>query len=580
MDVAALAVALFVDVAPMRYPNRAMRQSFPRTLTLLLAAVACDRSSPAAGDTSSVGGSLVVAVHTDIGQVMPPAIQQIEQKLLADQIFEPLAWLGDQSRTDGDFRPALADSWTWEHDSLAIAFRLNPNARFHDGVPVRASDVRFTYSLYVDPAVGSPEGQAISNIDSVTARDSLTPVFWFSKRYPDQLLDAATRMLIVPEHLLAKEPRASLLTSAFVRNPIGSGRLRLAKWSPTGIELVADTVHYRGRAKLDRVIFTPTGDANTLVPRMTNGEIDAAEVQNSDQFRALSARPELNARILPAFDYAFLQFNLRDPKQRSRPNALFADARLRRALTMAIDRAKLIRSQFDTLGGVAVGPMTHGQALADTTVTQIPYDSAGAARLLDSLGWKLPPGKAVREREGKPLRFAVMVPTVSMPRMKMVVRMQEAYRTLGVQLDIDAIEPGIFLSRLIKRDFDAAFNGSHADVSIAGLEPNWTVAASRAPKGQNFGNYENPVFDSHLDTALATSDLAAARAHASQAFATIVSDAPAIWMYETRSAPVVHKRFRTAHVIPSAWWLGIADWTIPPAERLPRDRAGLKVAAR
>jgi ABC-type transport system substrate-binding protein len=117
-------------------------------------------------------------------------------------------------------------------------------------------------------------------------------------------------------------------------------------------------------------------------------------------------------------------------------------------------------------------------------------------------------------------------------------------------------------------------------VSIAGLQPNWTVAASRAPKGQNFGNYENPVFDSHLDTALATSDLVAARAHARQAYATIVSDAPAIWMYETRSAPVVHKRFRTAHVIPSAWWLGLADWTIPPAERLPRDRIGLKVAAR
>jgi peptide/nickel transport system substrate-binding protein len=558
-----------------------MRQSFAQVLTLLVVATACERpASTAASDTSSVGGSLVAVIHTDVGQVLPPAIQQIEQKLIADQIFEPLAWLGDQSRTDGDFRPALADSWTWERDSLTIGFRLNPNARFHDGVPVRATDVRFTYALYTDPAVGSQESQAISRIDSVTVRDSLTPLFWFSKRYPDQLLDAAARMLIVPEHLLANEPRASLRTSAFGRNPIGSGRFRLAKWTPTGIELVADTTHYRGRAKLDRVIFTPAGDENTLVPRMTNGEIDLAEVQNSDQFRALAARPELNARILPAFDYAFLQFNLKDPKQRSKPNPLFADASLRRALTMAIDRPKLIRSQYDTLGAVALGPMTHGQALADTTVAQIPYDSAGAARLLDSLGWKLPAGKAVRERNGKPLRFAVLVPTVSTGRMKMVVRIQEAYRALGVQLDIDAIDPGTFIARLQKRDFDVVFNGTHAEVSIAGLRPNWTVEAARATNGQNFGNYENPVFDSHLDAALASSDLATARAHASKAYATIVADAPAVWMYETRSAPVVHKRFRTAHMIPSAWWLGIADWTIPPAERLPRDRAGLKVAAR
>jgi peptide/nickel transport system substrate-binding protein len=557
-----------------------MRQPFARTLILLLSAAACERSTPAASDTSSVGGTLVAAIHTDIGQVFPPAVQQIEQKLVADQMFEPLAWLGDQGRTDGDFRPALADSWTWEHDSLAIAFRLNVNARFHDGIPVRASDVRFTHALYMDPALGAQESQALSHIDSVTVRDSVTAVFWFTKRYPDQLLDAAVRMLIVPEHLLANEPRASLRTSAFGRNPIGSGRFRFAKWTPTGIELVADTMHYRARANLDRVIFTPAGDENTLVPRMANGEIDAAEIQNSDQLRALAARPEFNARILPAWDYAFLQFNLKDPKQRSKPNALFADAGLRRALTMAINRPKLIRSQFDTLGTLALGPMTHGQLLADTMVAQIPYDSAGAARLLDSLGWKLRPDRWVRERNGKQLRFSVIVPNVSTGRMKMIVRLQEAYRPLGVQLDIDQLDAPTFIARLNKRDFDAAFNGSRADVSIAGLQPNWTVAAARAPNGLNYGSYENPTFDSHLFAALATSDLAAARAHASKAFAAIVADAPAVWMYEARSAPVVHKRYRTAHVIPSAWWVGIADWTIPPAERLPRDRIGLKVAAR
>jgi len=557
-----------------------MRQTLASTLSVLLVATACDRAPSAATDTSSVGGSLIAAIHTEVGQVLPPAIQQVEQKLVADQIFEPLAWLGDESRTDTGFRPALADSWTWEHDSLAIAFHLNPNARFHDGVPVRASDVRFTHSLYTDPALGAQERPSLLRIDSVVVRDSLTPVFWFRRRYLDQMLDAATRMLIVPEHLLANEPRATLRTSAFGRNPIGSGRFRLSKWTPTGIELVADTAHYRGRAKLDRVIFTPAGDGNTLVPRMTNGEIDAAEVQNSDQLRALAARPEMRTRVLPAFDYAFLLFNLKDPKQRTRPNALFADAALRRALTMAIDREKLIHSQFDTLGAVSLGPMTHGQVLADTTVAQIPYDSAGAARLLDSLGWKLPAGKTVRERNGTPLRFTAIVPNVSMGRMKMVVRMQEAYRALGVQLEIGALDPGTFMARVQQRDFDAAFNGSHADVSIAGLSPNWTTAAARDASMQNYGNYQSAQFDSQLDTALATTDVAAARAHASKAFATIVADAPAVWMYEMRSAPVIHKRFRTAHVIPSAWWLGIADWTIPPAERLPRDRAGLKVAAR
>jgi peptide/nickel transport system substrate-binding protein len=559
-----------------------MRLQSALTLALFLV-VACDRqSSPAASDTTSTapGGSLVAAIQTDIGQVLPPTIEQVDQKLVADQLFEPLAWLGDESRTDGGFRPALADSWTWERDSMAIAFHLNPNARWHDGVPVRAADVRFTFSLYSDPAVGAAERAPLTRIDSVTVRDSVTAVFWFSKRYPDQLYDAATRMLIVPEHLLAKEPRATLKTAAFGRSPVGSGRFRLQKWTPTSIELVADTTHYRGRARLDRVIFTVTSDQNLLVPKLTAGEIDVAEIVNAEQFRTLAARPELNARIMPAFDYSFLHFNLRDPKDRSKPNAIFADPTLRRALTMAIDRDRIVRSQFDTLGVLALGPMTRAQALADTTLTPIRYDSAAAARLLDSLGWKLPPGKPVRERAGKPLRFSVIVPSISNNRMKMAVRLEEAFRAMGIEMKPEVMDAGAFIARLNKRDFDAALNGAHAELGVIGLRTNWSVESARSPNGQNYGNYENPAFDAHLDSAVATPEFTAARAHASKAFATITADAPAIWLYELRAGSVVHKRFRTAHVIPSAWWLGLADWSVPPSERIERDRIGLRVAAK
>lgn len=561
-----------------------MRHSTAPTLALLLAiAAACDRAAPAAAGDDVVGGSLIVAIQTEVGQLLPPMISQVEQKLVADQIFEPLAYMGDEGLvvTDRGFRPALADTWSWERDSLAIAFRLNPGARWHDGAPVRASDVRFTFDLYTDSVVGSLERESLSRIDSVTVRDSLTAVFWFATRYPEQFYDAAARMLIVPEHALAGEPRASLQTSSFGRNPVGSGRFRLARWTPnSSIELVADTAHYRARPNLDRVVFAVTSEPNALATRLASGELDAAEITSAEQFRSLAARPDLNARILPSFDYAFLQFNLRDPKRRGRPNPVFADVALRRALTMALDRDRLVRSQFDTLGAVALGPMTRAQPLADSTLTPIRYDSAGAARLLDSLGWTLPAGKTVRERAGKALGFSVIVPTVSRGRMAMVVRMQEALRTVGVQMTIEALEPNTFIARLSGRDFDAAFNGTHAEMSLSGLRPYWTVAGAADARGMNFGAYENPAFDAQLDSALGSNDPGRARAHASRAFATIIADAPAIWMYELRSAPIIHKRFRTAHVMPTAWWAGIADWSIPPAERLPRDRIGLKVAAR
>ena len=563
----------------MRQPMRPSR--FSLLASCALAVAACDGGAPGASDAGEVGGSLIAAIQSDPRLLLPPLVSQIDEKIVADQIFEPLAWLGDDGHLDRGFRPALADSWTWENDSSAIAFRLNSNARWHDGKPVRASDVRFTFDLFSDSVVGFKDRASLARIDSVSARDSVTAVFWFNGRYPEQLFDAATRMLIVPQHLLAAEPRATLQTSSFGRQPVGSGRFRLAKWvANSSLELVADTTHYRGRPKLDRVIFAITSDPNALATRLTTGEIDFAEITNPDVFRTLSARPELKTQILPAFDYTFLLFNARDRKRRSQPNAMFADPGLRRALSMALDRERLVRSQFDSLAVVALGPMTRAQPLADSTIPPIRYDSAGAARLLDSLGWTLPAGKTVRERQGKPLEFSVLVPTVSKNRMSMIVRVQQALSGIGVKVNLDAVDGQAFVSRITARDFDVAFDGRRADISVSGLRAYWTVQSSRDAEGQNFGNYENPAFDAHLDSALASRDAVTARAHAKQAFTTIIADVPAVWLYETRTAPMIHKRFRTAHIVPTSWWTGISDWSIPSAERLPRDRVGLKVASK
>jgi peptide/nickel transport system substrate-binding protein len=563
-----------------------MRRSIGRHLgalvTCSLTIIACDGSITSGADIGAVGGSIVVAAQTEPRTLLPPLLAAIDEKLVSEQVFEPLAWLGDEGHLDRGYRPAIADSWSWENDSLAIVFQLNPRARWQDGTALRASDVRFTFDLFNDSIVGYKDRASLGRIDSVTVRDSLTAVFWFDGRYPEQFFDAASRMAIVPEHLLAKEPRATLLTAAIGRQPVGSGRFRVANWAAgSSIELVADTNHYRARPKLDRIIFTLVSDANALGARLTTGDIDVGEVTTPDLFRSLATRPELKAQINPAYDYAFLLFNIRERKSRTKPNTLFADPALRRALSMALDRDVLVRSQFDSLGIAAIGPMTRAQPLADSTVPPIKYDSAAAARLLDSLGWTIPAGKTIRERNGKPLRFAVMTPTVSRNRMTMVVRVQEVFKRIGVDMEVDAIDGNAFISRLGARDFDVAFDGRRVDLSISGLRAYWSVASAKDPTGQNFGNYQNPLFDAHLDSALGASDASTARAHARQAFTTIIADAPAAWLYEVRSATLIHKRIRTAHIVPTAWWAGMADWYIPSNERIDRDRVGLrKVAAR
>jgi peptide/nickel transport system substrate-binding protein len=351
---------------------------------------ACDGGATSES-TGAAGGTLIAAVQNEPRLLLPPLIEQLDERIVSDQIFEPLAWLGDDGLLDTGYRPAVAQRWDWEGDSTVIVFHLDPKARWHDGAPLRASDVKFTYDLYTDSIVGSKERSALARVDSVSVRDSVTVAFHFKQRYLEQFFDAATRMLVVPEHLLSKEPRATLKTASFARQPVGSGRFRFTKWvANASIELTADTANYRGRPSLDRVIFAVTRDPNALQTRLTTGEIDVADVTTLPVYQKVSAHPQFTSKTLPAFDYTYLLFNLRDRKAGARPHPLFSDVSLRRAIAMGLDREQLVRSQFESMASVAVGPMTRAQALADTTVSQVRYDSAGATRLLDSLGWKLP----------------------------------------------------------------------------------------------------------------------------------------------------------------------------------------------
>ena len=581
-----------MDLAPLtRAPSMSYSSlailSFPsmRALRhLALAAFALSACSSAErSPVAEVGGSVIVAIPAEPEVLLPPLVRTVPAQQVSAQIFEPLAEIGEGGYAGGDtgFRPALAERWSWAADSLSIAFHLDPRARWHDGSPLRARDVRFTYDMYTDSVVGSPIRGDLALVDSVTIPDSLTAVVWFARRYPDQFYDATSRMLIIPEHLLRSEPRAQLASAAFNREPVGSGRFRFARWVPTqSIELVADTANHRGRPKLDRIVFSVTPSGASAATRLAAREVDVLEVSNAADVRALEKADSVAITTLPAWDYTYIQFNFRDPDNPHRPHPLFASRELRTAIALALDRNAMIRNTLASLGSAAEGPMTSSQAMADTTVELLPFDTARASHLLDSLGWRIRDGERVRERNGRRLSFRALVPSPSRNRMAMAVHVQEALSRIGVELKLDPVDGPAWGPRLAARNFDVAFNGARVDLNVSGLRQSWGTAAARNPKGGNFSSYENAEFDAHVDSALAAPDLRTGRRHASEAYRRIVADVPAIWMYEARTGVAVDRRIRTVRMLPHAWWAGMAEWSIPADRRIDRDRAGLRVATK
>lgn len=541
----------------------------------MLAVAACrggDRQS--AGD-GAAGGTIVVAVPADVQALLPPYASGIQSKLVTELVFDRLAEIGDGLNTygDGGFIPRLADGWRWAGDSLSIAFHLNPRARWHDGVPVRSSDVRFTFQMYRDTAVGSDAATQLARIDSVTTPDSMTAVFWFTHRYPEQFFDATYQMLICPVHLLGQIPAADLRAAAFAHHPVGTGRFRFASWTPgTSVELVADTGNYRGRARLDRLILSVAPDATTAVARLFSGEADVYETLRPENLAELARHPDL--RAVPYLDpsYGFLWFNLRD-HARPAPHPILGDRTVRRALAMALDRTRMVQNVFDSLGSVPAGPFYDGAAMADSTIVPLAYDTVRADQLLDSLGWRRGPD-GVRVRGKRALAFTLSVPTSSAARVRFAALIQDQLARVGVRVTIDALEFGAFLARLHSRDFDAAINVYHMDPSPSGERQAWSTAAERS--GMNWGSYSSPVFDAALDSALGSMDVTRARQYFHRAFQTITDDAPAVWLYEPKQVAGIHRRIRIAPLRADAWWAHLADWYVPAGARIARDRIGLR----
>ena len=540
-------------------------------LALLSLAVLAACGENAARTRVDTGGTIVILATKDPGSLFPPLFSSVQAKQIFEQIYDYLADVGPDlnTRNERGFRPELAKSWSWSADSMQLSFQLDPRARWHDGQRVTAHDVTFTFALNRNPQLASSYASSLENIDSVTVVDSLTAKFWFRRRSPTQFLDAAAQLLILPAHQLEKL-RISALREGSI-TPVGTGRFKLRRWNHgVSVELVADTVNYRGRAKVDRVIWSVVPDVTGALARLWRGDADVFESLRPQDLSELARHPNLRAVILPGMEYTFLRFNLRDRTDTTKPHPLFQDRELRRAIMLAIDRKSLVSNLFDSLASVPAGPVVRTYPTTDGRLTQPAYDSAHASRLLDSLGWKRQSKDGLRARNGRQLEFSILVPTISLNRMRAAVVLQDQLRRAGIRVTLDQLDQNTENARERAGAFDASLGNWGMGANPDGTRDAWG-SRGFVPKGLNYSRYSNPAFDAAFDSAL-VADSAHARDAFSRAYVIINEDAPAVWLYEVRKIIAIHKRIHTNVMRPDAWWFDLAEWYIPAADRLLRDR--------
>jgi len=512
-------------------------------------------------------GTAVVVTSAEADALFPPLSTSDVGVGLGDLIFAKLADVGPSLNTVGDsgFVPVLARAWRFE-DSLTLSLTLRPEARWHDGAPVSAEDVAFTFDVYQDSLVNSPTRPRLAELTSVTARNPHTVVIRFRRAYAEAFFDAVYHMRILPRHLLDSIPRGRLASHPFGRSPVGSGPYRFVRWKAGEfVELAADSSFFLGRPGIRRLIWRFAGDPFTAVTQLVAGDADIMHALGGpENVRRVASAAQVRLVEYPLTAYGFVAFNLRDPRAPDRPHPLFADRELRRALSMAVDRGVLVRAVLGEYGRVPVGPVSRALWISSDDVEQIPFDTGAARRALTELGWRDSNGDGVVDRAGRSLAFDLLVPSTSSVRHGAALILQEQLRRVGVAVTLREQEFNVFMSRAAAGRFDAYFGMWAQDPSPASILETWTAAGLGH---SNFGSYASPAFDSLVHAAVRAPDPAAARGRWRAALSRINADAPALWLLAPTGVAGVHRRFDNVSIRPDQWTADLWTWRVAPASR-------------
>lgn len=439
---------------------------------------------------------LVVAYQADL-QTLNPLVStdQNANDVMYSLLYTPLVAYDSAYRP----KPWLAESWSLS--DTAVVFTLRDDVAWHDGEPVTAEDVKFTFDRAKDPAAASPMGAAyLSNVESAEVLGPHRVRFEFTAPHAEPL--HGFYWPPVPEHRLGDVPPGEMAEHPFGRDPVGSGPYRFTGWR-SGEALTfrrADSFPegLGGRPEIGRVVYRVVPERTTRLRELLRGELhvdgplapaDADRVRSSDAARL---------QVFPWRMFTYLGWNTRDP--------LFAEAEVRRAMTLALDRGEMLEAALYDFGSVASGPIPPWHPYAPG-LDPLPHAPDSARALLEANGWTDRDGDGVREREdGTELRFRILTPEANQVLRDAVQIAGAHLREVGVAAEPALMEWQAMLARHRRRDFQAVLTNWVLDSFRVDPRPLFHSDRVEVEGSANRSSYANPVADSLMDAGTRTRD--------------------------------------------------------------------------
>ena len=513
----------------------------------VLSLVLAGCSDPSAADRAAAGETLVVATAGEPDTLNPVLGYGTDG---ASLIFDGLVARDARNA----LVPALAAQLpTVSADGRTVTAKLRPGVTFHDGGPLTAEDVVFTYRSVLDPKVDSTLRSDLDMLAGVEAPDPSTVVFSLKYAYAPFLQRLA--LGIVP----AKALRGQDVNKAgFNREPIGTGPYRLQSWTAGDrLVLVANDTYWGGKPANTGVVVAFVADDNVRAQRARAGEFDVAELAPK-LAAGFTGVPGFSVRKVPTADYRGVMLPMGDP--------VTGDAAVRQALNKVVDRAAMVSGVLGGAGEPAFGPVPPTSEYAEPSVAgSAAGDTAAARKLLDDAGW-VAGADGIRARNGRRAEFALMYPATDSLRKELALAVTADAKKAGIDvrpegLTWDAIEPRMRSDALLM-GFGTPYDPDFVS---------YKLFSSRFA-GQGFfnpGSYRSAVTDKALQDGRDRAGTAARRAAYATFQKQLAADVPWVFLTYLQHTYVVRDGVTGVtprvepheHDVANSLWWNVHTWT-------------------
>ena len=432
-----------------------------------------------------------------------------------------------------------------EHNPIII-FKIRRGVRFHDGHEFDSGDVRFTYEAILNPKNLSPRVPDYEPVKRVETPDKFTVKITYKRLYSPAF--GSWGMGMLPEHLLNAEKLAeeakqkgkdpnkfSMRDSAFNRKPVGTGPFVFKEWrSDELIRLGRNEGYWEGPPEYHEYVYRILPDPLTQEITFYAGTVDRYGA-GAHQVERLKKDPRFQVFSGLGFGYTYVGYNMR--------RWPFQDARVRRALGMAVNTAQIHRYVLNGEAEDITGPFVKQSPHYNKKIKPVPYDPEGAVRLLHEAGFRKKDG--ILMKDGKPLAFNLMTNHGNEIRRAVGTVVQDAWKKIGVKITFSQVEWAVFIRKHVNQlNFDAVVLGWSM-----GLDPDlyqiWH--SSQTNKGQlNFVGYKNPKADDLIIKIRQEYDLAKQVRYAHALHSIIAADQPYTFLYVGKWTALLDRKIAIA----------------------------------